>query len=238
MPAKSLGLAAFLLLCGVAPAQQSAPLPWSPGAAPARSTPAPYWTPGTSAAAPVQQARFQPVPAPGVGPAPYDEKQAEQTIQLEPPGPDRVFRLESEDALKERWRQELQTTRPGDRQPYPDEPILTRDAYYGRNWQARTLTVEPNYLAYGRLNFEQLNFERYGWDLGPVSTALSPLTFFLDVATLPYHAATDPFRCFDSNAGYCLPGDPVPLMLYPPQLSATGALAETAVVLTLLAVFP
>ena len=77
MPAKSLGLAALLLLAGVAPAQQSAPLPWSPGVALARPAPAPYWTPGPSAAAPVQQARFQPVPAPGVGPAPYDEKQAE-----------------------------------------------------------------------------------------------------------------------------------------------------------------
>lgn len=186
----------------------------------------------------MQQVRYQPVPGPGPGGAPYDEKQAEQTIQLEPPGPDRVFRLESEDALKERWRQELQATRPGDRQPYPDEPILTREKYYGRNWQARTLSVEPNYLVYDRLYFEQPNFERYGWDLGPVSTALSPLAFFLDVAFLPYHAATDPWRRFEANAGYCLPGDPVPLLLYPPELSTSGTLAETAALLTLLAVFP
>jgi hypothetical protein len=175
-------------------------------------------------------------PGPGVTYA--EEKTAEQTIQLEPPGNERLFRLESEDALKERWRQELKNTRPGDRQIYPDEPILTRDKYYGRNWQARTLYVEPNYLCYQRLQFEQINFERYGWDLGPLSVPLSVLNFYGDVVTLTYHAFTDPFRCCECNAGYCLPGDPTPLLLYPPQLSATGAIAETAAVLTLLAIFP
>jgi hypothetical protein len=184
----------------------------------------------------VQQTRYQQPPgAPGgLG----DTQAAEQTIQLEPPGPNRLFRLESEDALKERWRQELQGPRPGDRQPYPDEPILTRESYFGRNWAPRTLTVEPNYLVYDRLLFEQPNFERYGWDLGPVSTALAPLSFFVDTAFIPYNLAKDPFRRYDSNAGFCLPGDPVPLMLYPPGLSASGGLAETAALLTLLAIFP
>jgi hypothetical protein len=187
---------------------------------------------------PIKRATFQ---APqGANPTPgyVEEKAAEQTIQLEPPGPDRLFRLESEDALKERWRQELLSTRPGDRQIYPDEPILTRDSYFGRSWPQRTLFVEPNYLCYTRLLFEQTNMERYGWDLGPVGTGLSPLLFFADVATLPYHAFTDPFRCCECNAGYCLPGDPVPLLLYPPQLSSSGAFAETATVLALLAIFP
>jgi hypothetical protein len=36
----------------------------------------------------------------------FFEAAAEQTIRLEPPGRDRLFRLESEDALKERWRQD------------------------------------------------------------------------------------------------------------------------------------
>jgi hypothetical protein len=175
-------------------------------------------------------------PAPGA--SGYDEKSVEQTIQLEPPGPERLFRLESEDALKERWRQELKATRPGDHQIYPDEPILTREKYYGRSWPTRTLTVEPNYLCYQRLLFEQINAERYGWDLGPLGAALSPLLFFGDVATLPYHIFTDPFRDCECNAGYCLPGDPVPLLFYPPQLSTPGSIAETAALLALLAVFP
>jgi hypothetical protein len=186
----------------------------------------------------IQRTFFQQAqPVPG-GAGYVEEKAAEQTIQLEPPGPDRLFRLESEDALKERWRQELKSTRPGDRQIYPEEPILTRESYYGRNWQQRTLFVEPNYLCYQRLLFEQVNMERYGWDLGPLGAVLSPLQFFGDLAILPYHLATDPFRDCECNAGYCLPGDPVPLLLYPPGLSSSGALAETATVLVLLAFVP
>jgi hypothetical protein len=217
MPARLLGLAGLLLAAGVAPAQQA---PWA-----------------ASSPQPIQRTFFQQLP-PGPGVTYAEEKTAEQTIQLEPPGNERLFRLESEDALKERWRQELKNTRPGDRQIYPDEPILTRDKYYGRNWQPRTLYVEPNYLCYQRLQFEQINMERYGWDLGPLSVPLSVLTFYGDVVTLPYHAFTDPFRCCECNAGYCLPGDPTPLLLYPPQLSATGTIAETAAILTLLAIFP
>jgi hypothetical protein len=219
MLADALGLAGLLLVAGVAPAQQ---VPWSP--------PPPQ---------PIQRTLFQPLqPAPGAAVPLYEEKQAEQTIQLEPPGPDRLFRLESEDALKERWRQELKNTRPGDRQIYPDEPVLTREKYYGRDWQARTLFVEPNYLCYQRLLYEQLNMERYGWDLGPLSVPVSVFDFYADLVTMPYHAFTDPFRRCECNAGYCLPGDPTPLLLYPPQLSTTGALAETAAVLALLAIFP
>jgi hypothetical protein len=215
-PASALGLAALLLTAGIAPAQQTIP--------PARPAPEPRTT-------------FQQIQA-GPFASPYEAQAAEQTIQLEPPGPQRLFRLESEDALKERWRQELKNTRPGDRQIYPDEPILTREAYFGRSWPMRTCYVEPNYLCYRRLLFEQPNFERYGWDLGPASVPLSGLAFFGDVVTMPYHAFTDPFRCCECNAGYCLPGDPVPLLLYPPQLSFTGAVAETATVLALLAIFP
>jgi hypothetical protein len=54
----------------------------------------------------------------------------------------------------------------------------------------------------------------------------------------PYHQFTDPCRMFDSSAGYCLPGDPVPYKLYPEGLSVTGALGEAAVIVTLLAIFP
>jgi hypothetical protein len=222
MPAKSLGLAALLLVAGVAPAQQTIPS-WAP---------APAAIPGS-----VQTVAYRQInAAPGVPGS--EEKAAEQTIQLEPPGPERLFRLESEDALRERWRQETWSSRPGDRQVYPDEPILTREKYYGRSWPQRTLSVEPNYLCYNRLLFEQINAERYGWDLGPVGAVLSPLEFFGDVVTLPYHAFSDPFRRCESNAGYCLPGDPVPLLLYPPGLSTTGTLSEAATILVLLAVFP
>jgi hypothetical protein len=93
--AKSLGLAALLLAAGAASVQQAAP---------------PRGTPGGSSAPPVRQVDDKSA-TPVVPPVAYDEKEAEQAIQLEPPGPDRGPRIESEDALKERWRQELQQER-------------------------------------------------------------------------------------------------------------------------------
>ena len=48
----------------------------------------------------------------------------------------------------------------------------------------------------------------------------------------------EPCRCFEYNTGWCLPGDPVPLLLYPLELSATGFVAEVGTILTLVAVFP
>jgi len=98
--------------------------------------------------------------------------------------------------------------------------------------------VEPPYVCYRRLYFEQINSERYGWDLGLGYPLLSAGVFFWDVALLPYHAFTEPFRRYECNAGYCLPGDPVPLLLYPPELNLPGALAEAAVISLGFAIFP
>jgi hypothetical protein len=64
------------------------------------------------------------------------------------------------------------------------------------------------------------------------------LGFYVDVGTLPYHAATDPLRRYECNPGYALPGDPMPLLLYLPQPSLSGAVAEAAVAGLLVAIFP
>jgi hypothetical protein len=98
--------------------------------------------------------------------------------------------------------------------------------------------VEPNYVCYGRLYFEQINSERYGWDFGAMDPLLSVGKFYLDVATLPYHAFTRPCDKCECSAGYCLPGDPVPLYLYPPGASLTAAAAEAGAVVAGLALFP
>ena len=58
------------------------------------------------------------------------------------------------------------------------------------------------------------------------------------MALLPYHAFTDPFRTFECSTGYCLPGDPTPLLIYPPELSASGTVAEAGAILGVFAVFP
>ena len=127
-----------------------------------------------------------------------------------------------------------------ERVTFPDEPILSRETYYGRGaaWPHVTELVAPNYVCYGRLLFQQTNMERYGWDLGILSPVLSGALFYFDVITLPYHVATAPWRCYESSAGYCLPGDPVPLLLYPPELSVTGTIGEAAALLAVLAIFP
>jgi hypothetical protein len=163
-------------------------------------------------------------------------------IQLEPPGPDRLFRLESEASLMQRMRQERReqpgTPASASRDVFPEEPVLSREIYLGRRWPPLKRDVEPHYVCYNRLYFEQPNFERSGWDLGAVTPFVSAGKFFLDVATLPYHAGTDPCRHFDCSSGWCLPGDPVPLLLFPPPQSLTGYLAEGAAIGGGAAIFP
>jgi hypothetical protein len=205
---------------------QPAPAPLGPAAVPPALT--------------LQPARFQ-QDRTGVGGGVWGEEGAgEYQVQLEPPGLERIARMDTEPELFERIRQEAKNRNPLDRMAFPEEPILSRDTYYGRGeaWPHRTMLVAPSYVCYGRLLFQQVNMERYGWDLGIFSPILSGAEFYFDVITLPYHIATAPWRCYDSNAGYCLPGDPVPLLLYPPELSVTGTIGEAAALLAVLAIFP
>ena len=89
---------------------------------------------------------------------------------------------------------------------------------------------EPNYVVYRRLYFEDKNSERYGWDLGPIQPLVSTLCFFKDVALWPHNFASYPCRRFDTSAGQCLPGDPVPYICYPPEFTTAGLLAEAGVI--------
>jgi len=159
-------------------------------------------------------------------------------LQLEPPGLQRLIRLDSEKQLNERMRQEARERPLPERIQFPEEPVISREKYAGRTFPAMAMKVEPSYLCHQRLYFEERNSERYGWDLGIVQPFVSAGTFFWDVATLPYHLATDPCRFYDSSAGECLPGDPVPYLLYPPELSMSGAVAEAGTAFVLLAIFP
>jgi hypothetical protein len=120
----------------------------------------------------------------------------------------------------------------------PSYPPVPPPEYPGRFWPPLVETVEPAYLCYGRLYFEQINSERYGWDLGPLHPLISAGIFYSDVATLPYHAATDPLRRCECNTGYALPGDPMPLLSYLPEPSLTGALAEATAIGLLFVIFP
>ena len=163
----------------------------------------------------------------------------EITIQLDPPSFQRLTgKLESEKMLRRRFLQEAKNRGEPGGITFPDEPEIATGPYVGRNWPRMVCTAEPNYVGYNRLLFNQINLERYGWDLGAITPFVSAGLFFKDVLFLPYHLATDPFRLYEYNTGYCLPGDPVPLLLYPPEISFTGALAEMGAIVTLVAVFP
>jgi hypothetical protein len=134
-------------------------------------------------------------------------------IQRDPPGPERLFRLESEADLFARIRIERRLLKLHmDVPPHVErEPLPYREP---RVWPELVMEVEPNYLCYGRLRFEQRNAERYGWDLGILHPPISAAIFYKDVLTLPLSWAVDPLRCYDCNPGLCLPGDSTPLMWY------------------------
>ncbi len=247
MAASVMGLGLFLAGTG-APAQEAT----RPAAPPLVSdtppprvlhftkppNPPPVAVPADAAVRPVA---LQPPQARDLSTRAADEGQ-EYQVQLEPPGPLRLFRLESEKALQERMRQEVrERTPPGaapERIAFPEEPVITRRPYAGRSFAPGTLMVEPIYLCYDRLYFEQKNSERYGWDFGPIHPLISAAGFYWDVVTLPYHMGTDPCRRYECSAGYCLPGSPMPLLLYPPEISLTGLVLEAGTLTALFAIFP
>jgi hypothetical protein len=147
--------------------------------------------------------------------------------------------VQSDDQLQERIRQEHREQRGAETTiDFPPDPILSRDVYYGRSWPVLRMEVAPYYVAHGRLLFQQINTERYGWDFGVLQPLLSASVFFWDFVTLPYHVGTALCRPTDANLGWCLPGDPAPFMIYPPELSFSGTITEAAVILGLVAIFP
>lgn len=170
---------------------------------------------------------------------PEEWKQPIYAIQLEVPSIDRVaISVESDAQLKERIRQENRGHENLERVIFPVDPVISTETYQGRKWYPMRMEVAPYYVCHGRLRFQQINFQRYGWDLGILAPLVSWGTFLFDFVTLPYHLAMEPCRCFEYNTGWCLPGDPVPLLLYPLHISPTGFVAEVGTILTLVAVFP
>ena len=122
-------------------------------------------TSGTSGPSLVRQAKTQ------KGGSVGEEEKKEFQVQTDPPGLERLSQLDSDRKLEERIRQETLDRTDREQVVFPEEPILSREVYAGRVglWPVRQLVVEPNYVVYRKLFFQQLNTERYGWDLGPIS---------------------------------------------------------------------
>jgi hypothetical protein len=181
----------------------------------------------------------------GVLPAQYTTRPGsaaealEYVIALEPPSADRLFRrFESEEALRQRMRQEARSKQPPERIVFPEDKRLIEERYKDRTYPPMIVRAEPGSVCHGRLLFMEPNAERYGWDLGFIQPFVSAGYFFGDLALMPYNLARDPCRWTECSAGQCLPGDPVPYMCYPLGLSGSGAIGEAGAVLGLIAVFP
>jgi hypothetical protein len=156
-------------------------------------------------------------------------REAEFQIRLDLPGPERLFRRESEEEVFERIRQQERQAGGSGRVIFPEEVPISTERYLPRTFPVATLLVEPAYVCHGRLYFDQPNFERYGWDLGVLQPGICLGRFYLDMLTLPYQMGTRVTEHYDCSAGKCLPGDPTPLYLYPPEFSLTGLVLQTGV---------
>lgn len=138
-------------------------------------------------------------------------------LRLEPPGPDRLFGArETEAQFELRMKQLFAENFRSESAKLPEKPILSKEEYKPRNFAPMTMRVEPAYIVHRRLFFEEKNAERYGWELGFLQPFVSTAAFYQDVIFFPKHLLTQ-CRYWETNAGLCLPGDPVPFLWYPPE---------------------
>lgn len=122
----------------------------------------------------------------------------------------------------------------------------TEDVGDGRAYQAKTSAYPPMqttydalYVIHRRLHFEEKNAERYGWDLGAIQPLVSALYFYRDVMLWPQSLASGfAYGFWDTNAGKCMPGTPVPYYYYPLGLTITGTAFEGVIITGLAFIFP
>jgi hypothetical protein len=131
-------------------------------------------------------------------------EQLPYAIRLSPPGPVRLFgQLESEEALRDRLRQEaLSAARPRYIE-FPSSRVTEPGRELLRDWAGLPMVVPPHYVCFKRLFFQQPWTERYGHSLGVVQPMVSASVFFGDVFLFPLKWYADPcwiFQC--SHDGY------------------------------------
>lgn len=187
---------------------------------------------------PLKVVKQQPPPMNGTQAQP----KSTETVEIDPrlPGSNGIpplFRLEGENDLVARENAERQKRK---LEPivFPEHAPTSKTPFVARALAPSQTVVEPNYVVYRRLFFEDKNSERYGWSMGPLQPLTDLGTFLGNFSNLPYNFFSFPGLWFDSNAGLCLPGDPVPYLLYPPGFSVSGFAGQAAVTVALYAIFP
>lgn len=204
------------------PAQESSPSQAVvPPAPPALSRPVaiPFETSSTPVT--TRNAVFQPP----MGTTPPNE--------LKPPTRDEVFRFDSDEQLQARIRRQLL-------EEYRIQDLRILSAPTGgpvsTNLPARTIPamqvlIEPSYVVHRRLMFEEMNTERAGWDIGLLQPLISTGYFYKDVLFWPHKVCSNILEPYDTSAGKCLPGSPTPYLIYPPEITAFGAVTGTTFIL-------
>ena len=166
------------------------------------------------------------------------------------PGRNLIFKLESPDELERRIVRELADAQKQPGKPAPDAkgfafPALPKlspdDAVYTPKtdgYPALAKHIEPAYVVHRRLYFEEVNSERYGWDMGVLQPVVSTLHFYKDVIWYPARVGSNMCERYDASAGKCLPGSPVPYFLYPPEIDIWGATLGVGMYVGVAAILP
>lgn len=213
---------------------------YTPRIAP-RPLPTPVTAPAASTSNVVQtQGKDAPIPAPALPAVKPTQDLFDGYVRLETPGREKVFGArETEKELEARFSQ-LEKDAGREKIVFPEKPAVTTDnTPFGRNLAPQVMPREPAYVVYRRLYFEEKNSERYGWNAGPVLQPLISTAWFAnDAFFFPKHLTSYNCRRFDTNAGLCWPGDPVPYLLYPPEFTMSGTLLESALVIGMFAAIP
>jgi hypothetical protein len=158
-----------------------------------------------------------------------------------------VFRFESDALLQERIIQELikeqppTKERPGYFNPPIQLPLVPPGTPYQpttAGYQPMRAQLEPGYVVHRRLYFEEKNSERFGWELGIAQPVVSTLAFYKDTLLWPSKLASNLFERYDTSAGKCPPGSPVPYYLYPPEIDLFGGSVGAGVIVGTVFLFP
>ena len=129
--------------------------------------------------------------------ASFEKPAAVDEFGLMPPTPDQLFRLQSEQALKERLRQELLNVKKVD---FPGEGTPLRAITGTDAVPFPDLVIAPvaGQVCYRPLYFENKWTERFGYYVPCVQPLLSAGLFYGNVLLLPYHWCKAPpwtFQC-------------------------------------------
>lgn len=186
-------------------------------------------------------AETKPLAQKPVQPPTTDQKNqlaVEEEGRFTPPNRDQLYQVDSESTLAERIRQ-LRKSLSKTPLDFPDEDSMRIKTTLERRHFPESKAVEAaSYVVYNPLYFQQINTERYGWELGVFQPLVGTAQFYGDVLLFPYKVAVNPPWACEANAGYALPGDAEPLRFLTPPFSWRGVAGEVGAAVGGAAIFP